>query len=56
MARLPSTPDEFQKHFSKNKISLMASSPPGQSIQRYFFYAQQVCHIPSCNKMLPLSI
>lgn len=42
MARVPSTPEEFQKLFSKNKIVLMASSPPGQSLQRYFFYAQQV--------------
>ena len=42
MAHVPSTPEEFQKLFSKNKIVLMASSPPGQSLQRYFFYAQQV--------------
>lgn len=41
MARVPSTPEEFQKLFSKNKIVLMASSPPGQSLQRYFLYAQQ---------------
>lgn len=42
MAHVPSTPEEFQKLFSKNKIVLMASSPPGQYLQRYFFYAQQV--------------
>lgn len=42
MARLPSTPEEFQQHFSENKVVLIASSPPGQSIQKYFFYAQQV--------------
>lgn len=41
MAHVPSTPEEFQKLFSENKIVLMASSPPGQSLQRYFFYAQQ---------------
>lgn len=41
MGRVPSTPEEFQKYFSKIKIALMASSPPGQSLQRYFFYAQQ---------------
>ncbi|XP_078345034.1 AP-4 complex subunit beta-1-like isoform X2 [Oculina patagonica] len=41
MAHLPSTPDELQQHFSENGVALMASSPPGQSVQRYFFYAQQ---------------
>ncbi|KAJ7388934.1 AP-4 complex subunit beta-1 [Desmophyllum pertusum] len=41
MARLPSTPEEFQQHFSENKVAVIASSPPGQSIQKYFFYAQQ---------------
>lgn len=42
MAHLPSAPDEFQQHFSENGVTLMASSPPGQSVQKYFFYAQQV--------------
>lgn len=42
MANLPSTPEEFQQHFSEYRVSLMASSPPGQSVQKYFFYAQQV--------------
>lgn len=42
MAYLPSTPDELQQHFSENGVALMASSPPGQSVQKYFFYAQQV--------------
>lgn len=41
MANLPSTPEEFQQHFSEYRVSLMASSPPGQSVQKYFFYAQQ---------------
>ena len=42
MANLPSTPEEFQQHFSEYRVSLMASSPPGQTVQKYFFYAQQV--------------
>ena len=42
MMKLPSSPDELQQFFSKHHIALMASSPPGQSIQKYFFYAQQV--------------
>lgn len=41
LANLPSTPEEFQQHFSEYRVSLMASSPPGQSVQKYFFYAQQ---------------
>ena len=42
LANLPSTPEEFQQHFSEYRVSLMASSPPGQSVQKYFFYALQV--------------
>lgn len=42
MANLPSAPEEFQQHFSEYRVALMASSPPGQSVQKYFFYAQQV--------------
>ena len=42
MVKLPSTPEEFQQHLLQSNILLMASSPPGQSIQKYFFYAQEV--------------
>ena len=42
MVKLPYAPEEFQQHLSQDNIVLMASSPPGQSIQKYFFYAQQV--------------
>lgn len=42
MVKLPSTPEELQQHLSKNHLALMASSPPGQAIQKYFFYAEQV--------------
>ena len=41
---IPSSPEEFQWHFTRNNIALMASSPPGETIQRYFFYAQEVVY------------
>ncbi|CAH3174324.1 unnamed protein product [Porites lobata] len=42
LMKVPSSPDEFQQHLLHSKILLMASSPPGQPIQKYFFYAQEV--------------
>lgn len=42
LMKIPSSPDEFQQHLLHSKILLMASSPPGQPIQKYFFYAQEV--------------
>lgn len=41
LVKLPSTAEELQQSLLQNRIALMASSPPGQSIQKYFFYAQQ---------------
>lgn len=40
--KIPSSPDEFQQHLLHSNILLMASSPSGQPIQKYFFYAQEV--------------
>jgi len=42
MVNIPSTPAEFQQTLAENQVVLMANSPAGQSIQKYFFYAQQV--------------
>ena len=45
LLKVPSSADELQESLRRYHIALMASSPPGQSIQKYFFYAQQVNHI-----------
>ena len=59
MVHLPSSPDVFQQHFLENRVALMASSPPGQSVQKYFFYAQQVhqkyCKMPNGPFLNPLN-
>lgn len=41
LLKVPSSADELQESLRRYHIALMASSPPGQSIQKYFFYAQQ---------------
>lgn len=41
LLKVPSSVEELQKSLRRYHIALMASSPPGQLIQKYFFYAQQ---------------
>lgn len=45
LLKVPSSVEELQKSLRRYHIALMASSPPGQLIQKYFFYAQQVNRI-----------
>lgn len=41
LLKVPSSAEELQESLKRYHIALMASSPPGQLIQKYFFYAQQ---------------
>ena len=45
LLKVPSSVEELQESLKRYHIALMASSPPGQLIQKYFFYAQQVNRI-----------